>query len=176
MNKYTKSPWKIGTAIDDQALGVFQADVNIGDRCNAVCLISPLGKVTEEDEANAILIAAAPEMLDILTTMVTFLKNNGFSDHHVYRGYVEKAQAIINKAVTPIVPPKILYKVWTNSSTVSETSYKESTSELVVQFKNGKNYCYQSVPKEVWEELLQAESIGSFLAKNIKGKYQFVLL
>ena len=35
-------------------------------------------------------------------------------------------------------------------------------------------YEYQKVPESVYKELMAAESKGTFFAKNIKGKFDFV--
>ncbi len=43
---------------------------------------------------------------------------------------------------------------------------------LVVTFKNGGRYTYYDVPASVYAEYQEAESKGSFLAKNIRGRYR----
>lgn len=177
MSKHTPGPWKIGTAIDDQALAIFNKDAKIGAICDAVCLISPLAKVNETDEANANLICAAPELLDSLTTIVTFLKNNGFAAHAVYKKYIEEAQDIIIKATNPAIQQSnLLEKVWHNSSTVARTVYNEAEKIMFVEFKNGKQYQYNQFPVEEWQKLLQAESIGKYIHAHVKGNFQGILL
>ncbi|MBW2982656.1 KTSC domain-containing protein [Candidatus Woesearchaeota archaeon] len=57
------------------------------------------------------------------------------------------------------------------SSNVAEVGYNVGT--LRVKFKNGSEYEYKSVPEEYHQAMLQAESIGSFISKNIKGKFRF---
>ena len=45
---------------------------------------------------------------------------------------------------------------------------------LVIKFRNdGAIYVYYDVPEEVYNELLSAESIGSYFNDNIKGIYQY---
>lgn len=56
-------PWTIGLASEHNALAVFPARTKLGTHGDAVCLISPMKDVTEQDESNAKLIAAAPELL-----------------------------------------------------------------------------------------------------------------
>lgn len=58
-------PWQVGKAIDQDSLAVFDGESILGDICQPVCLISPSDKVTETDLANANLIAAAPELLQV---------------------------------------------------------------------------------------------------------------
>lgn len=45
---------------------------------------------------------------------------------------------------------------------------------LRVQYSHGAIYDYVGVTKEVFDQLMQAESKGSFLNKNIKDKYQTI--
>lgn len=45
---------------------------------------------------------------------------------------------------------------------------------LRVEFSYGAVYDYINVPKEVYEELLNAESIGAYLNRQIKEKYQTI--
>jgi hypothetical protein len=44
---------------------------------------------------------------------------------------------------------------------------------LSVEFKDGKRYHYMAVPEEVWLGLLGAPSHGSFLNREIKGRYRY---
>ena len=37
---------------------------------------------------------------------------------------------------------------------------------------NDKNYIYQNLPIEVWQNFKNADSFGSYYVRNIKGKYQ----
>jgi hypothetical protein len=59
-----------------------------------------------------------------------------------------------------------------NSSNVTAVSYTD-IGALVVQFKNGSEYLYKDVPKEVYEEMCKTESAGKYLNTAIKGKYEF---
>ncbi len=47
---------------------------------------------------------------------------------------------------------------------------------LRVEFTSGMMYDYLNVSEEVWKKLLQAESKGSFLHRNIYDKYSAVKL
>jgi hypothetical protein len=42
---------------------------------------------------------------------------------------------------------------------------------LTVEFTNGRQYTHEWVPKEVYEEFLQAPSPGAFYNAQIKGQY-----
>tara|TARA_R110002049_G_scaffold247333_1_gene421503 strand:- start:476 stop:685 length:210 start_codon:yes stop_codon:yes gene_type:complete len=60
-----------------------------------------------------------------------------------------------------------------DSSNVAAVGYDEDSSTLQVEFNNGGTYQYFDVPEHLFEELRDAQSIGSFLAENIKGSYRF---
>ena len=61
------------------------------------------------------------------------------------------------------------------STMIKEAGYDEATQVLTVKFVNGDEvYEYKNVPKTVYDELMAAESKGSYFAKNIKGRYEFV--
>ena len=58
-----------------------------------------------------------------------------------------------------------------NSSVLQRASFNSETSELVVQFKNGRDYTY-IVPIDLWNSFKEAPSKGNFFVKNIKGKFK----
>jgi hypothetical protein len=57
------------------------------------------------------------------------------------------------------------------SSNVDYFAIRRETSQLFIQFSNGKCFVYEAVPTEVLEGAKDAESIGRFYHANIKGKY-----
>lgn len=57
------------------------------------------------------------------------------------------------------------------STSLSFVKYDKETEELVVTFHSGRSYTYESVPKEVYDGLLKAESAGLYYAQRIKGVY-----
>ena len=57
------------------------------------------------------------------------------------------------------------------SSTIRAIGYAEPTSMLIVEFRNGGTYVYESVPMDLHDKLMQADSHGKFLATRIKGKF-----
>lgn len=60
-----------------------------------------------------------------------------------------------------------------SSSNVSSVGYDGETGTLYVAFKNGGTYRYMKVPEEIYEGLVKAESVGGYLAKNVKGTYTY---
>ena len=60
------------------------------------------------------------------------------------------------------------------SSQLESSGYDLTTQTLAVRFKSGgATYHYSGVPPEVVDEFGRAESMGSFLHRNIKGTYEF---
>jgi len=59
------------------------------------------------------------------------------------------------------------------SSVVAAMEYDESLSTLRITYVSGKVYDYKNVPPEVYEEMKEAESKGTFLNYRIKGKYRY---
>jgi hypothetical protein len=62
----TPGPWAIGELSDGESTHVCIAPadkLSAGGKGPAVCLISGVSRFTEEDAANALLIAAAPDLL-----------------------------------------------------------------------------------------------------------------
>lgn len=47
-----------------------------------------------------------------------------------------------------------------------------TTNTLAVTHHDGACYHYKDVPPALFQKLLRAESIGSFLHKNIRGQYE----
>lgn len=45
--------------------------------------------------------------------------------------------------------------------------------DLHVRFKNGAEYVYSDVPEHVYEGLLHADSKGSYMHREIKGKFSY---
>ncbi len=59
------------------------------------------------------------------------------------------------------------------SSNVEAVGYDPDSSTLQVEFKNGGTYQYFDVPERVFEALRDADSVGGYLAANIKGVYRY---
>lgn len=56
-----------------------------------------------------------------------------------------------------------------NSSQVDEIGYSKEDKIFMVVYKNGAKYHYFNVPQEVWDGAQSAESVGSYVHKNVKG-------
>ncbi len=60
----------------------------------------------------------------------------------------------------------------TGSSAVVGVGYDQFQGKLSVKFRqNGITYEFFKVPKKVFDDFLEAESMGTFYHKQIKGKY-----
>lgn len=61
------------------------------------------------------------------------------------------------------------------SSSLKSVGYDIVDGNLVleVEFTRGAVYQYMQVPYDVYEQLMSAESVGSFFNKNIQKKYEF---
>lgn len=61
----------------------------------------------------------------------------------------------------------------TNSSSVSRIQYSPDQRVLRITYMNGATFDYKEVPETVWEELSIAESVGSYVAQQVKPNYQY---
>jgi hypothetical protein len=59
------------------------------------------------------------------------------------------------------------------SSNIAAVGYDEDAEVLYIEFKSGTTYTYEDVPYYIYEELLGAESIGSYFHKNIRTTYEY---
>ncbi|MBX8483795.1 KTSC domain-containing protein [Pseudomonas cichorii] len=59
------------------------------------------------------------------------------------------------------------------SSNVESVGYDEDSETLEVEFTNGTLYQYFDVPQGVYNGLVNADSVGGYLARNIKGVYRY---
>jgi len=58
------------------------------------------------------------------------------------------------------------------SSNIINAEYDDETEVLTITFKNGGMYEYSGVPLNVYQEFLEAPSVGSFLHSSIKPFYE----
>lgn len=58
------------------------------------------------------------------------------------------------------------------SSNIAEHGYDVGTRTLAVRFKSGALYHYRDVPAEVANDFAGADSLGSYLARNIRGSFE----
>jgi hypothetical protein len=59
-----------------------------------------------------------------------------------------------------------------SSSNVASVGYDPHTMTLEVEFVKGSVYHYFDVPQSVYDAMMSAASIGSFLNQHIKGSYR----
>ena len=59
------------------------------------------------------------------------------------------------------------------SSNVAEVGYDEKIQVLEVMFTNGSVYQYFDVPQQIYQGLIAASSVGTYLNENIKGNYRY---
>jgi hypothetical protein len=59
------------------------------------------------------------------------------------------------------------------SSNIASIGYDERTLTLEIEFLNNSIYQYFDVPQQIYQELMQADSLGQFLAQYIKGVYRY---
>ena len=58
------------------------------------------------------------------------------------------------------------------SSNVAEIGYDVASATLEVAFRNGSAYQYFDVPENTYQELMRADSIGSYFNRQIKNHYR----
>lgn len=59
------------------------------------------------------------------------------------------------------------------STNVSEIGYDEVSRVLEIAFVSGAVYQYFDVPRQVFDALMQAPSVGQYLNNNVKGYYRY---
>jgi len=61
-----------------------------------------------------------------------------------------------------------------SSTNVASVGYDRQTMTLEVEFTTGSIYQYFDVPEQVYQELLNAASVGQFLNQQVKHSYRYV--
>jgi KTSC domain len=59
------------------------------------------------------------------------------------------------------------------SSNIAEIGYDEGQRVLEILFSNGSLYQYFEVPPQIFNELMQASSVGKYLNYNIKSHFRY---
>lgn len=57
------------------------------------------------------------------------------------------------------------------SSNIAMVGYDSETLEMHIQFRSGHVYAYYGVPEDVYHNLINASSVGSFFHYNVRGRY-----
>ncbi|MFA6514783.1 MAG: KTSC domain-containing protein [Candidatus Paceibacterota bacterium] len=66
-------------------------------------------------------------------------------------------------------------RIQVNSSNIISIGYDKQSSILEVEFSSGSIYQYFDVPEHLYNELMQASSLGGFLNDNIvKYHYRYI--
>ncbi len=60
-----------------------------------------------------------------------------------------------------------------NSSNLASVGYEEENEILEIEFNHGGVYQYLDVPKEEYEALMDADSLGSYFFHNIRDGYEY---
>ena len=58
-----------------------------------------------------------------------------------------------------------------DSAHIDSVGYDDLTEELIVRFKNGREYTFVDVKPHVHDDLMHSTSKGQFFAQNIKNTY-----
>jgi KTSC domain len=64
-------------------------------------------------------------------------------------------------------------RVSVTSESIASIGYDERSQTLEVEFNHGGIYQYFDVPIHVQQELMNASSIGRYVAEQIKGTYRY---
>lgn len=64
-------------------------------------------------------------------------------------------------------------RVAVRSTEISIVGYDHTKQLLEVTFKNGGLYHYYDVPQAIYEQLIQADSIGLYFANQVKTVFQY---
>ena len=93
----------------------------------------------------------------------------------------EKSESTYNLAVEAVNERRdassVLMEMKTvKSSNIAAVGYSEDKKELRVEFANTGVYQYRDIPKEVFDQMLVAQSVGSFFSKNIRNQFKCVKL
>lgn len=59
-------------------------------------------------------------------------------------------------------------RISVESSNLASVGYDESTSTLEIEFRSGGIYQYFGVPQNIYQELMNASSKGTYFDQNIK--------
>ena len=64
-----------------------------------------------------------------------------------------------------------------SSSNIKHIAYSPDAQVLLITFiKTNAVYIYESVPKKIYENLVNAPSVGKYFHNNIRGKYKYFKL
>lgn len=64
-------------------------------------------------------------------------------------------------------------RVAVRSTEIAIVGYDPATRVLEVAFRNGSLYHYAEVSQSVYDQMIQAESVGSYFAEHVKTAYSY---
>jgi hypothetical protein len=73
--------------------------------------------------------------------------------------------------LNPDGTPKPVEMKPVQSSNVKSVGYDPEKKALHIHFRSGTTYVYKDVPESVYWELLESQSVGKYLDKNVKGGF-----
>ena len=85
---------------------------------------------------------------------------------------MEPKRTYEGKAYTVGFPDEFVTEIFLKSSHIVSTGYRSKTETLYIKFSGNIVYKYISVPSQIFEEFLAAESHGKYANKNIYLKYR----
>ncbi|HGF6561341.1 TPA: KTSC domain-containing protein [Providencia alcalifaciens] len=59
------------------------------------------------------------------------------------------------------------------SSNIYSIGYDENNSTLEIEFHDSYIYQYLDFPRHIYQELINSDSIGGYLARSIKGYFRY---
>jgi hypothetical protein len=63
---------------------------------------------------------------------------------------------------------------YVQSSALEQVSYEENDHTLRAKFRiSGRTYIYRGVPRELYDELILADSIGAYFNSHIRDRFDF---
>jgi lysyl-tRNA synthetase class 2 len=60
-----------------------------------------------------------------------------------------------------------------HSSQITSIGYDQDLEVLYVEFRNSNVYRYMDVPKEIYEQFMNNDSVGSYFHTHIKDEYEY---
>lgn len=66
----------------------------------------------------------------------------------------------------------MIHRVKVTSSNIKEITYDTDDKSMIITFNNNIQYKYFNVENSIFEEFIDAESVGRYFLTEIKGKYE----
>ena len=75
-----------------------------------------------------------------------------------------------------IKPRFLMLSTAVESTTLSTVAYQPLDQVLCLEFRSRAVYCYFGVPQSVYQDLLAADSKGSYFNRYIRGRFPYRLM